>query len=439
MKTKNKILALLEIAIVLYSVFLVAIPAIAAEQSTQASTSTITTASEDDYVLGIYGNANEDDTIDMRDLTYVKLIFFGKKPETELADAKYDGKINPLDFIQIKLIIVGKEKELTIVQYLKSVQELEYTEKPVTVKKPIERIVAPGTTCVEALCAFGVQDSIVAVDDYAKKKGELKIFVEDKPSIGKSTDWDMEKIMELKPDIVLVYAYKYLPDEEEKLNAAGISLVQMDFYKPVKYSREIRNLGWMLDKQKRAEELINFEQLHINLIKERVKDLQDEHKPQVYWESYRDYRTVGPGSPYHNSIIMCGGINIFADAPKSTFNVDPEAVIEKNPQVIFRYVAASLPCGYDVTDTGPMEKVRNDIMSSPCWDHIDAVKDGRVYIISCDARSTHTSIFSSYIAKWLHPELFEDIDPVDIHREWFQKFFGIEYKGVYAYPTYPVS
>ena len=115
MKTKNKLLAFVEIAVVLCSLFLVAIPAIAAEQTTQKiSASEVTTASEDDYVLGIYGNANEDDTIDMRDLTYVKLIFFGKKTETELADAKYDGKVNPLDFIQIKLIIVGKEKELTV-------------------------------------------------------------------------------------------------------------------------------------------------------------------------------------------------------------------------------------------------------------------------------------------------------------------------------------
>jgi competence protein ComGC len=90
MKTKNKIFVLVEIAIVLCSVFLVAtLPAIAAEQNQEmqkASASEVTTASEDDYVLGIYGNANEDDTIDMRDLTYVKLIFFGKKPETELAD-----------------------------------------------------------------------------------------------------------------------------------------------------------------------------------------------------------------------------------------------------------------------------------------------------------------------------------------------------------------
>jgi len=59
-------------------------------------------------ILEIYGNANEDDTIDMRDLTYVKLIFFGKKSETELADAKYDGKINPLDFILLPLLPVSQ-------------------------------------------------------------------------------------------------------------------------------------------------------------------------------------------------------------------------------------------------------------------------------------------------------------------------------------------
>jgi iron complex transport system substrate-binding protein len=105
------------IAIVLCSVFLVALPTIAAE---------------DDFVLGIYGNANEDDTIDMRDLTYVKLIFFGKRPETEFADAKYDGELNPLDFVQIKRIIVGKENELTFI---------DSAGRVLTVEKPVERIV----------------------------------------------------------------------------------------------------------------------------------------------------------------------------------------------------------------------------------------------------------------------------------------------------------
>jgi hypothetical protein len=107
MKPKNKMIALLEIAVVLCSLFLVSVPAI-----------TAASAIYEPGPLDVYGNANEDDTIDMRDLTYVKLIFFGKKPETELADAKYDGKINPLDFIQIKLIIVGKERELTYIDIL---------------------------------------------------------------------------------------------------------------------------------------------------------------------------------------------------------------------------------------------------------------------------------------------------------------------------------
>jgi uncharacterized membrane protein YeiB len=89
MKTKTKTIALVEIAIVLCSVFLVALPAIAAEQTTQKVSATeITTASEDDFVLDIYGNGNEDDTIDMGDVVYTKLAIFGKKPKTELCDAK---------------------------------------------------------------------------------------------------------------------------------------------------------------------------------------------------------------------------------------------------------------------------------------------------------------------------------------------------------------
>ncbi|MCK4346990.1 MAG: hypothetical protein KAW47_00085, partial [Thermoplasmatales archaeon] len=74
MKTKNKILAMLEIAIVLCSVFLAALPVIAGDDQNQTaqkvSASEVTTASEDDFVLDIYGNANEDGCIDMRDYTY---------------------------------------------------------------------------------------------------------------------------------------------------------------------------------------------------------------------------------------------------------------------------------------------------------------------------------------------------------------------------------
>jgi len=47
-------------------------------------------------------------------VTYTELIILEYRDQTELADAKHDGKINMQDLMQIELIILGKEKEITI-------------------------------------------------------------------------------------------------------------------------------------------------------------------------------------------------------------------------------------------------------------------------------------------------------------------------------------
>ena len=57
---------------------------------------------------GLYGDANGDGVIDMRDVTYVGLIILGKKPANELADANQDGRVNVGDITYIELIILGE-------------------------------------------------------------------------------------------------------------------------------------------------------------------------------------------------------------------------------------------------------------------------------------------------------------------------------------------
>ncbi|MCW3130433.1 MAG: ABC transporter substrate-binding protein [Methanophagales archaeon] len=56
----------------------------------------------------LYGDANGDGKIDMRDVTYVGLIILGKKPANELADANQDGRVNVGDITYIELVILGK-------------------------------------------------------------------------------------------------------------------------------------------------------------------------------------------------------------------------------------------------------------------------------------------------------------------------------------------
>ena len=111
-------------------------------------------AASEDYTLDIFGNANEDETINMQDVTYTELIILEYRDETELSDAKYDGKINMQDVTQIELVILGREKELTIV---------DDADDVVTISKPVERVVNKHRAIDDAMRILGVADRIVAL------------------------------------------------------------------------------------------------------------------------------------------------------------------------------------------------------------------------------------------------------------------------------------
>ena len=436
MKNKRKTIAILEIAIVLCSLLLVALPATAGEQNQEiqkASASTITTASEDDYVLGIYGNANEDDTIDMRDLTYVKLIFFGKKPETELADAKYDGKINPLDFIQIKLIIVGKEKELTIV---------DDAERTVTVKKPIERIVCARSHLLETLRTLRVQKSkIVGLVDYTIEYTSYFPEFGDVECIGSWQNPDIEKILEINPDVILCPGGTRQQDIVKQLEAVGMTVCCFNT-DPETYSEEVRKRGYIIDKEKEAEEFLDFYEKFLNSIKEVVEKIPEEDKPKVYSElGYKAYY-MGYPSKDNYLFTMTGGRNIFADMPSAGL-VDPEAVAVRNPDIII-CMEVDDAGARAVGDTAKLEKVREEIMGRPMLKNVAAVKNEKVYIITSPTwtymgySGCRFFVGIGYLAKIFHPKLFEDLDPKQIHQEYLTRFQGLDIdldeKGVFVYP-----
>jgi iron complex transport system substrate-binding protein len=395
MKTKNKTIAMLEIAIVLCSVFLVALPGIAADQNVQqemqkVSANTITTASEDDYVLGVYGNANEDDTIDMGDVVYTKLAIFGKKAKTELCDAKYDGRINVLDVIQTKLIILGKEKELTVI---------DTVDRIVTVKKPIKRIVVINRNILETMRSIDATDKIVGVGKQTKDdKAFFPVFSE-YPCIGSWGSPDIEKILELRPDVVTLWA-TLSPSKQEgtqnKLEASNpdITVIRFDCFKPDWYIEEVRKLGYILDKKEEAEEFIDFYQSCKGTITERVEGISEEDRPKVYIER-KHYRTDGVGRAMHQMVVTAGGNNIFSDL-SGYADIDPEEVIKRDPEII-------------------------------------------VYVISDSVyRGARDIVGIRYLAKWFHPELFKDLDPKAIHQEYLTRFQGLDIdldkKGVFVYP-----
>jgi len=432
MKTKNKILTSVEIAIVLCSLLLVALPAIATDQSQEMlSASEVTTASEDDYVLDIYGNANEDDTIDMRDLTYVKLIFFGKKPETELADAKYDGKINPLDFIQIKLIIVSKEKEMTII---------DGAERTVTVKKPINNVVCTFDQQIEALRVLKLsKDKIVGAPEGTSLDTDFFPEFNGVTSIGTSWKPDLETILELYPDLVFLHTSSGFGDThgaaQKTLEAAGITVVRFDLKE--NYPEAIEKFGYIFDKKGEAEEFLDWYGSVLNTVEDRTKEIPEEDKPKVYPEGSSKYK-ISDRDDW--AIALAGGKDIFVGGSGA---IDAEAVIDYDPDIIIKPTWKVGGYGLDAGNTGGLKAVRDEIMGRSELQNVKAVKEGRVYVITTHLwtympkTGNRHFIGICYMAKWFHPELFEDFDPKAIHQEYLTRFQGLDFdldeQGVFVY------
>ena len=172
-------------------------------------------AAASDYTLGIFGNANEDDTINMQDVTYTELIILEYRDRTELADGKYDGKINMQDVTQIELIILGKEKELTLIDKISSYSALDgqTKERIVTVKKPVDRIIVTWLDSAQILRALNAADKIVGVATQIKDRPPLYPELSKLPSIGGDRAPDFEEILNLQPDIILPGMGGYYKEE----------------------------------------------------------------------------------------------------------------------------------------------------------------------------------------------------------------------------------
>ena len=409
------------IAIVLCSMLLVAFPAIAADQNIQKERVSVLTASEDDFVLGIYGNANEDGTIDMRDLTYVKLIFFGERPETELADAKYDGEINPLDFVQIKLIIVGKENELTII-------DDPPFGKVKTIKMPVERFITGSTYIPEAVRGIDATDKLVGVGSSTVKREDFYPEISKLPSIGRYSTPDIEEMLNLKTD--LYFTYGNSPDiaYEDKIEDVGIRVVRFSFYGDT-VLQDVLKLGYILDNVEEAEELSSYINEYLEILKARTEGLTEDERPKVYVGSYSrgKYYASGAGSTGDAMCVMAGGINIAADLPSSY--VDPEWLVEQNPEFVI------------LTGYGTLDEIKGKcdvFMNRTELAEVDAVKNGRVYAIRTDVNYVRSFIGTLYRAKLFHPDLFDDLDPHAIHEDYLDRFQGVPItyvgEGVFIYP-----
>lgn len=244
--------------------------------------------------------------------------------------------------------------------------------------------VLPSTT--ETLCALGLCERLVGVDDYS----DFPASVSKLPKVGGLYNPNIEAMVALKPDLVVVSKYGKLA---ESLAAAGITVLAIN---PETYDEVFSKtlvLGRVMNREAQAKTLVI--QMRRDIAKIEILTKNAVRKPTAYYEVDPTPYTVGPNSFIGVLLGKAGAVNIIPASLGDFPKISPELVVQQNPQLIL---------GVDLATA----KAR------PGWANIAAVKSGRVTAIvpgsALDNLLTRPGprlpLALAALAKIVHPEMF---------------------------------
>ncbi|MEM6618766.1 MAG: cobalamin-binding protein [Pseudomonadota bacterium] len=229
---------------------------------------------------------------------------------------------------------------------------------------PPERIVCLTEETVETLYLLGEEHRIVGVSGYAVRPKRVR---QEKPRVSAFTSADIPKILALAPDLVLTFS-DLQADIATELIREGVTVTAYNQRNIAGILAMIRHLGATVGQPDRAATLTAGYET-------RLREVAAAHppgpRPRVYFEEWDEPLISGIGW-VSELVEIAGGEDIFphlASAPEATGRMPTAgAVIARQPDVIL----ASW-CG---------KKVRPEkIAGRPGWDHIPAVRSGRIHEI----------------------------------------------------------
>jgi iron complex transport system substrate-binding protein len=193
------------------------------------------------------------------------------------------------------------------------------------------RIVSLGPYITENLCLLGLEENIVGltVHDSAEiKKG--------KEIVGTLLEPNIEKILALKPDIVIGSKEGNREGDLQKMHQLGIKTVILNqLYTFEDICRNLLILGKELNVREKAEHTVEYQKLRLKKIRKNVSRSARTGRKRVFFIlGFKPLFTTGSATYINEMIEYAGGTNIFSGVNKKWFSCSIEEVIRRNPENI---------------------------------------------------------------------------------------------------------
>jgi iron complex transport system substrate-binding protein len=214
----------------------------------------------------------------------------------------------------------------------------------------------------ETLYLLGEQDRIVGVSGYTARPPEARL----KPKISAFTTAKIEKILGVKPDLVLAFSDLQANIVRELL-VRGVNVFAFNQRSVEEILEMILVLARIVGVPEKGADLVAELRAGLASIADSAKHLP--RRPRVFFEEWKD--PLISGIRWVEELIeIAGGTPVFPELRREQGAknriVDPQAVIARDPEIII----ASW-CGMKVN--------KSFIQSRPGWESISAVREDRVY------------------------------------------------------------
>jgi len=254
----------------------------------------------------------------------------------------------------------------------------------------------PSTT--EMLFEIGAGDRVVGVSNYDHFPPE----VENIPRVGGLIDPNVERLLSLRPDLVIVFDTQV--ELKRQIERAGIPIYAYADQNLADITQNIRSLGARVGLKEAAEATAQRIEQQLAAIGARVAKLPRPKTLLVIGRDRGSLRNVDASGGYgflHNLLETAGGADVLADMQRKSVRMSTEMILTRAPDVIIElhYGASIASANLDAE-----RRVWNTVPSVP------AVKSGRVYLLVGDefvVPGPRIVVAAERFARTLHPEAFK--------------------------------
>ena len=307
---------------------------------------------------------------------------------------------------------------------------IDMAGREVNVPQNVESIVAVGSGCMRLIAYMEATDLLAGVEEYEKGDPTGRPYAYANPqlseheSIGPIHGGDMELIADQEPDVIFRASSAEEADVyQERMGIPTIDLSIGDLGENKdEFYGSLRLIGDILDKEDRADEIIDYIDSIIQDLQERSVDIPSEEKPGVYVGGVLHRGAHDLRSTYSNyaPFEFANADNVASDIETDHAMVDEEMILEWDPDVVF-------------VDMGSYTRDMIDLNKSVCQE-IEAFQNGDLYGVlpyNWHHINYGTVLASSfYVGSVLYPEEFSDIDPERKADEIYEMLVG---EPIYGY------